>query len=476
MDSRWGTVASRHRRQVRLTIFAGVVGCFLAFAPAPRAELAPISIVGTWEAEVPGEPFAIQITWNVRTRRFEGALVRENTSTREVGFTLGEVCWIATESNRRGVLSLQEERRVGVQGRSSRVSWQGGTVLLDRSTPYELVTTSLRFRRTDLAPQATPPVAPPPVPPVQSAQPSNPATPSVTSDGGAPPVKSRMLKGKMSRETRMALDPEFAAQENAKRAAAAAATEKERKDAAARRIGIDPNLSDEAAEEHAAERRRILAATDKDRRAAESAGIDPAVFGVPLGRLLELPGCPPMTLDGGGLLGAIVGVGGAETCIGDFAGDLGTAIGTAIARQMGGRKGEIATLFPVSIKLAQDKCPDWLQAGGSCVVFGMLKEGILLSTWFLTGAGEDMQKEIADALSEKFKKRPKPATQEMTCTYGYEVKRKGDILEWQLRGLHVGYEGLSASCQGGKVTIETDFAARLMKAAGAAHDASKPKL
>lgn len=110
-----------------------------SFGPAPI-------LAGTWESQTRGNAYLLQVSWNGNTRRYEGVLVRQGIASQQVGFALGELCWVATPTRNPAIMDLQEEFR-GANGGSTQAQWRRGYVRLDRTTPAELVTSSAIFHR-----------------------------------------------------------------------------------------------------------------------------------------------------------------------------------------------------------------------------------------------------------------------------------------------------------------------------------------
>jgi hypothetical protein len=116
---------------------------------------------------------------------------------------------------------------------------------------------------------------------------------------------------------------------------------------------------------------------DKDRALAQHANVDMTVFGVPLGQPLNLPQCQGD--DSGANLGTLltgVGTGLARTCVGDGAGSMALGI-TAIALSLGGVKAPSGSDV-VAARLAESMCPDWVKAGGTCMLLLNVKDGIVV--------------------------------------------------------------------------------------------------
>ncbi len=515
------------------------------------------ALVGTWESLTPGNAFQMRVAWNERLRRYEGALVVEGRASANVGFPLGDVCWLATPGPNGSTLLVQEEWRWGANGRTTRVQWRQSSLRL--LTPTEIATSISRFRRVD---GAAPPLGIP-------AGPGGRPRPDLSGSSGAPsgttarlpaarpgrlaepppagpdnpaglpgvgevlekvtgrdamdtaarqfaackllaeilnkvrtptpegrhvasalmwdysntqglarrqlgpvgqPVADGYVKDALFRQHLVNVDfpavGHYLAEEEKKveAAAAAARAAQEAKQAQA------AEAARQAAEKQAEEERQEMEATRADRESvkhdvarAKEKGVDTTVFGVALGEPLSLPDCSG-GLDGMSLLTG-VGSGGAQTCKGDVTGDLAGALVGALAHAAAGSNVPEATKYwrQTSIRLADDKCPDWVKVSGTCLVFATLEGGTVISAFVNTG-DERLQDTVEAKLTAKYHKKPERPSS-ATCTNQYGRKRQADDRVWNLPGLHVTYQALQEDCAHGQITVETDTAhAAIIKA------------
>jgi hypothetical protein len=181
----------------------------------------------------------------------------------------------------------------------------------------------------------------------------------------------------------------------------------------------------------------------------------------------------------GVMANALTGVaaGSDETCIGDTTADL----AKVLARLAVGLSGASMAAPPatrhwkdVTIRLARNKCPDWVLAGGSCWVHATLQAGVVLSAYFATG-----DKRLADKIDRNLKNKYKASPvkeREMICTNDLGAKIQADIREWSLPGLHVTYKPLQEDCVHGEVVIQTKTARTLLHQAGKQREEAEPKL
>jgi hypothetical protein len=115
---------------------------------APPEANGPVPFLpGIWEATTPNNAYQIRVRWNAYARRYEGTLVRQGNVSEQVGFSLGELCWIAQPSPDRTTMRVQENWKWGSNRVAARSQWRPGVVRLDRSTSSELTTTLTSFRR-----------------------------------------------------------------------------------------------------------------------------------------------------------------------------------------------------------------------------------------------------------------------------------------------------------------------------------------
>lgn len=126
-----------------------------AFTPssqpvAPAAPLAtsmsPAFLEGRWRSDDPANAWHMSVTWNEAARRFEGVLTRNGDLSAWVGFSPGELVWIATPQPD-GTMREQQMMRTGADGVSTGAEWADGVVNLQASSAEHLVTTVSTFTR-----------------------------------------------------------------------------------------------------------------------------------------------------------------------------------------------------------------------------------------------------------------------------------------------------------------------------------------
>lgn len=216
----------------------------------------------------------------------------------------------------------------------------------------------------------------------------------------------------------------------------------------------------------AALRRRI--------EADRSPGVDRSVFGLELGRPLELPPCSKEDVSGGASsLFLRIGKGATRTCVGGIdprgaARAIEAAVGlprpaTGVSRTM--------------VTLADESCPDWLRIGGMCAVEISTKDDLALGAVLITGNGPRYAPKIMRQLTEKYGREPDRGDT-VTCENSATgvVTDRATVLHWTLPGLHVTYDPIIGDCNRGQITVELDTLRELRRAAEAAQEASEPRM
>ncbi len=100
-------------------------------------------LLGTWEAQVPGNHWQINVAWNAKENRYEGHLSKQGVASQAVGFAMGELVWKATPSGQQIV--EEQEYRTGANGVSSGYSWRKGAVY--KISNEEFTSSTARFIR-----------------------------------------------------------------------------------------------------------------------------------------------------------------------------------------------------------------------------------------------------------------------------------------------------------------------------------------
>lgn len=106
-----------------------------------------LSLVGNWEAQIPGNKYQMRVCWNEEKKRYEGVLIKQGPISQYAGFAVGELVWEATPTDNLNVMIQQQKLRWGANGVSRKYEWMNGTVYLDRGSTDELVTSIVKFYR-----------------------------------------------------------------------------------------------------------------------------------------------------------------------------------------------------------------------------------------------------------------------------------------------------------------------------------------
>jgi len=113
--------------------------------PAPPENKAMALLPGLWQSQIADNQFQMAVDWNEVNKQFEGKLAAQGTVSRNVGFTVGEIIWVARPTANPNVLTESQMYRWG--GLFSGYRWEQGTINLDQSSHTDLVTSFVRFRR-----------------------------------------------------------------------------------------------------------------------------------------------------------------------------------------------------------------------------------------------------------------------------------------------------------------------------------------
>ena len=70
-------------------------------------------IIGLWDYMDKSNNFHLKINWNSVEGRYEGILAKHSKGTKYVGFTLGELGWIATPTDNLEILKDRTKWRAG---------------------------------------------------------------------------------------------------------------------------------------------------------------------------------------------------------------------------------------------------------------------------------------------------------------------------------------------------------------------------
>jgi hypothetical protein len=225
---------------------------------------------------------------------------------------------------------------------------------------------------------------------------------------------------------------------------------------------------------------------------ARDAHVDLAVFGIQLGERLNLPSCGDSS--GRALFSGLVGIGrgGAETCIGDTAGDAAIAAAQMLGALIGAKPAPDGA-DQVSVGLADSKCPMWLKTGGNCMVVVRTNGGVVVSVAMTPGVDGDAQRKAAEELARKYGP-PDPGGPTVRCTapvtaQGYATD--GTLMTAQVGadtheatgrswsrvpGLHVSYSPIAATCRSGLIEVDLGSYHQLNVVSRAQNEANEPRL
>lgn len=228
----------------------------------------------------------------------------------------------------------------------------------------------------------------------------------------------------------------------------------------------------QAKEAGSAAGKALQAAVKQDRALAAAKGVELSVFGVALGDPLQLPACGDDTNANLTTLLTGLGKGAPQTCVGSSGADMAAsivavALGAAGVKQPPGRK-------VASVMLADSKCPNWVKAGGSCVLLVTLQDGIVGAIAFQT-APAAMESTILGKLREKFRAAPAPDGS-FRCSNKYGAVAEEKSYRWEIPGVYATYAALGPDCLHGKVEMQAASFRRLAAVQQAQSDASEGKM
>jgi hypothetical protein len=211
----------------------------------------------------------------------------------------------------------------------------------------------------------------------------------------------------------------------------------------------------------------------KDRALASAKGVDLGVFGVRFGEPLQLPECGEDSAQNFTSVLTGIGRGAPVTCVGSAGASMALDI-TSLVMQMSGVKQD-PTKQVVSVMLAESKCPTWVKAGGSCVLYVTLKEGIVGAASFGVSP-QPAEAEVLSRLREKFKAAPSRSGG-LRCSnkYGTTVA-EGSNYVWDVPGVHAVYESLGPNCAHGRVEMRAASFHQLQDTQVAENAANEPKM
>jgi hypothetical protein len=208
--------------------------------------------------------------------------------------------------------------------------------------------------------------------------------------------------------------------------------------------------------------------------ATKKPGVDYSVFGLTLGTVVQLPQCSANSDEA--LLSAAMGgsLGVKETCQGDTGGDMALAM-LQMANSMTGVTSAQSQVQTVSLRLADNACPDWVRISGRCILFAAALNGVMLG-----GTVQVMpsaESKIEPMLIKKYGMSPKlgAATACVNNLTGIEVAHARERI-WAPPGLTVTYAPLAGNCQQGTLKVEMNYLEDLRARENAAKEASEPKM
>jgi hypothetical protein len=125
------------------------------------------------------------------------------------------------------------------------------------------------------------------------------------------------------------------------------------------------------------------------------------------------------------------------------------------------------------VSLASQRCPDWVNAAGSCVVGVTTKDGAIIGVSYLAG-DDTRQSSIEKSLSETYAVTPR-AQAAAACQDPKAGARASTNRFWDGSGLRVSYFPTGGlSCRQGRVLVETDTMRQLLAAPGEKQARAKP--
>ncbi len=200
-------------------------------------------------------------------------------------------------------------------------------------------------------------------------------------------------------------------------------------------------------------------------RRARAASVDTTVFGLALGEPLRLPQCPAQPLIG------VFGAGVSTTCIRSDKMTAGVESMIGSLESLGTR-GTTAIPYDATILMPAAKCPSWVTL---CQYRVHLVDGRVVAV-FMDTHGIAVQKDVAAALTQKYKGASKSGWKEWTNNAG--KKLLGLEMSWNLPGLTVNFEGYVGGSRDatGSLLIETDAITRARAQQEKAQQAEKEKL
>ena len=119
-------------------------GKFLRVTETVHTSSAQLFLTGEWESQDLDNHYRMRVELNEKKQRFEGFLSKQGQLSEHVGFTLEELCWIATPTVDENVLMEQQKWRTGANGISTGYEWRNGTIDLTECSDNKIVNSSDR--------------------------------------------------------------------------------------------------------------------------------------------------------------------------------------------------------------------------------------------------------------------------------------------------------------------------------------------
>lgn len=201
-----------------------------------------------------------------------------------------------------------------------------------------------------------------------------------------------------------------------------------------------------------------------DRLRAEHAQVDLGVFALRLGEPLSVPLCPAdAARDAAAPATGVPSQTTATTC--RFAPSAFGGSSKELAERIAGAPEQLPKGLEYSlVSLAASQCPDWVSAGGGCVLSVATKNGYTLGVSLIVGAGS-LQARIEQSISDKYGRKPKARELGAPCSAAGSPAAPLYDRRWEAPGLSVSYQPAGGlGCEHGRVAVETDTLHHLLPA------------
>lgn len=129
---------------MKKTVLVFFVVFFLSIMGAHAETL---NLRGSWESADQNNRWQMCVTWSQQASRWEGHLSKNGYASGVVGFSVGELVWVATPTSSVSRLKELQKYRWGKNGVSTGFEWASGIVYLLKSTNASLVTSTSTFNR-----------------------------------------------------------------------------------------------------------------------------------------------------------------------------------------------------------------------------------------------------------------------------------------------------------------------------------------